>query len=249
MSVSTERQGRVLVVTMSRPAKRNAVDAEMTAGLDAAMNLLEDDPELWAGVLAGTGDVFSAGTDLTSGPGEPTARGGAYGVVGRRRTTPLIAAVEGAALGGGLELVLACDLVVAARGARLGLPEVRLGLVANCGGLFRGPRQLPVNVARELLLTGDPIGAERGWALGLVNVLCEPGHALEQALQLAERVCRNGPAAVRATMQALDAVVASADEVGWDATGAAWEAAASSPDAAEGVRAFLDRRPPSWTGR
>lgn len=249
MAVTTERRGRVLVVRMDRAAKRNAVDAEMTAGLDAAFDLLDDDPELWAGVLTGTAEVFSAGTDLARGAGEPTPRGGEYGLARRRRTTPLVAAVEGAALGGGLELVLACDLVVAARGARLGLPEVRLGLVANCGGLFRGPRQLPVNVARELLLTGEPLLAERAWALGLVNELTEPGAALEAAVALAERVCGNAPPAVRATLRALAAVVEQQDALGWSATREAWDAAIASQDGREGVRAFLERRPPRWSGR
>src|SRR3954467_3746298 len=159
MPVITERRGRVLVVRLDRPSKRNAIDAEMAAGLDAAMNTLDDDPEIWAGVLTGTDEVFSAGTDLVAGPGAPTPRGGEYGLARRRRTTPLVAAVEGMALGGGFELVLSCDLVVASRTALFGLPEVRLGLVANCGGLFRGPRLLPVNIARELLLTGEPISA------------------------------------------------------------------------------------------
>lgn len=249
MAVTTERRGRVLVVRMDRAAKRNAVDAEMTAGLDAAFDLLDDDPGLWAGVLTGTAEVFSAGTDLAVGAGEPTPRGGEYGLARRRRTTPLVAAVEGAALGGGLELALACDLVVAARGARLGLPEVRLGLVPNCGGLFRGPRQLPLNVARELLLTGEPLAAERAWALGLVNELAEPGAALEAAVALAERVCGNAPPAVRATMRALDTVVEQQDGLGWAATREAWEAAVASEDGREGVRAFLERRPPRWTGR
>lgn len=249
MAVTTERRGRVLVVRMDRPAKRNAVDAEMTAGLDAALDLLDDAPDLWAGVLTGTAEIFSAGTDLAAGAGDPTPRGGEYGLARRRRTTPLVAAVEGAALGGGLELVLACDLVVAARDAQLGLPEVRLGLVANCGGLFRGPRQLPVNVAREMLLTGEPVDAERAWVLGLVNVLAEPGTALEEAVALAERVCRNAPAAVRATLSALDTLVQADDATGWAATRAAWATALASEDSAEGVQAFLGRREARWTGR
>lgn len=222
MGVTTERHGRVLVVRMDRPGKRNALDAEMTAELDAAMNLLEDDDELWAGVLTGTTEIFCAGTDVAAGAGAPTPRGGEYGLARRRRCKPLVAAVEGAALGGGLELVLACDLVVAARTAVLGLPEVRLGLVARCGGLFRGPRSLPIHVARELLLTGNPIGAERAHSLGLVNALADPGEALPAALRLASRICENSPAAVRATMRALDDVLGHEDDLGWTATATAW---------------------------
>src|SRR3954452_18722674 len=204
MPVITERRGRVLVVRLDRPSKRNAIDAEMAAGLDAAMNTLHDDPEIWAGVLTGTDEAFSAGTPLVAGPGAPPPRAGEYGLARRRRTTPLVAAVEGVALGGGFELVLSCDLVVASRTALFGLPEVRLGLVANCGGLFRGPRLLPVNIARELLLTGDPMTAERAWSLGLVNELTDAGGAVAGALTVAERICANAPTAVRATLGALD---------------------------------------------
>ncbi len=145
MSVATRTEGRVLVISMQREAKRNAIDAAMTAGIDAALNRLDDDASLWAGVLTGTATVFSAGTDLAVGPGPPTDRGGPYGIIRRKRRRPLIAAVEGPALGGGLEIVLACDLVVAASDARLGLPEVSRGVLATCGGLFRGPRALPLN--------------------------------------------------------------------------------------------------------
>ena len=134
--------------------------------------------------------AFSAGTDLAVGAGPPTPRGGGYGVVRRDRATPLIAAVEGLAYGGGFEIVLACDLVVAARTARFALPETARGLVANCGALFRAPRALPLNIAREMLLTGDPLDAERAWSLGLVNRLVEPGTAEQAALELAERDLR-----------------------------------------------------------
>src|SRR5215470_12233100 len=129
MPVETEHLGRVLVITIRREHKRNAIDASITAGLDAALNELEDDPELWCGILTGGPEVFSAGADLTSGPGDPTPRGGIAGIIRRDRTKPLIAAVEGYAFGGGMEMVLCCDLVVAARSAMFGLPEVRRGLM------------------------------------------------------------------------------------------------------------------------
>lgn len=247
MAVTTERRGQVLVIRMDRPARRNAVDATMTAGLDAAMDALDDDPDLRVGVLTGSSEVFSAGTDLVDGAGPPTPRGGEYGVARRRRRTPLVAAVEGPALGGGFELLLACDLVVASRAAVLGLPEVRLGLVANCGGLFRGPRQLPLNVARQMLLTGEPLSAERAWSLGLVNVLSEPGDALRDALVLADRICAGSPAAVSASLEAVDACFAQADADGWRATESAWAQATASVDSTEGVDAFLDRRAPRWS--
>lgn len=248
MVVHTERRGRVLLIRMDRPAKRNAVDAEMTRGLDAALNDLDDDPELWAGVLAGTPEAFCAGTDLASGAGEPTPRGGNYGVVRRDRSTPLVAAVEGVAYGGGFEIVLSCDLVVAARTARFALPEVARGLIANCGALFRAHRPLPLNVAREMLLTGQPLGAERAWSLGLVNELTEPGDAEAAALALAERIVANAPVAVSATLRAMEAVVAEQDERGWAATAQATETIMASTDREEGVAAFLEKRPPRWTG-
>jgi len=185
MSVEVERRGRVLIVTLRREAKRNALDAEITAGLDAAMNELEDDPELWCGILSGGTRFFSAGADLGSGVGEPTPRGGLVGLIERRRTKPLIAAVEGFALGGGMELVLSCDLVVAASNAEFGLPEARRGLMPDFGGAFRVAKVLPANVARELLLTTDTLGAERAERLGFVNVLTEPGGALDGAMALA----------------------------------------------------------------
>src|ERR1700678_4281718 len=167
---------------MCREAKRNAVNRQLADELDAAFNLLEDDDDLWAGVLTGTGSVFSAGSDLTAGGDYLTERGGEDGLIRRARRKPLIAAVEGPALGGGLELVLACDLVVAATTATFGLPEVRRGLVPTSAGLFRAPSAFPLNLARELILTGDPIDATRAHAAGFVNVLAAPGAALEAAV-------------------------------------------------------------------
>lgn len=245
----TERRGHVLIIRMTRPDKRNAVDAEMTAALDAALDTLDDDPELWCGVLAGDRAAFCAGTDLAAGSGGPTPRGGNYGVVRRDRRTPLIAAVEGVAYGGGFEIVLACDLVVAGRDARFALPEVARGLVANCGALFRTPRPLPLNVAKELLITGRPLGAERAYHLGLVNELVGPGTAEQAAVALAEQVCRNSPLAVSVSLRALERVVGEPDERGWAATDVASAAVERSADRAEGVAAFLEKRTPRWTGR
>lgn len=247
--VTTERSGRVLVVRMGREDKRNAVNRQLADELDAAFNLLEDDDDLWAGVLTGTGKVFSAGSDLTAGGDYSTERGGEYGLVRRHRRKPLIAAAEGPALGGGLELVLACDLVVASGTAVFGLPEVKRGVVATCAALFRAPRSLPVNLAREMLLTGDPIDADRGHAAGFVNAVTEPGGALAAAVALAERICGNAPVAVQATLTALDQVLAADDERGWQATADAVTAVRASEDYREGVEAFLGKRPPRWSGR
>jgi enoyl-CoA hydratase len=177
-TVRRERRGRVLVVRIEREAKRNAIDTVTAHGIDEALNLLDDDDELWAGVITGTTTVFSAGTDLRDGAGRPTERGGEYGLIRRRRNKPLIAAVEGPAFGGGFETALACDLVVASRTARFALPESRRGVVASSGALFRAMRALPVNVAKELLITGAELDADRAHQLGFVNRVTEPGGAL-----------------------------------------------------------------------
>ena len=246
--VRLEQRGHVLLVQMDRPAKHNALDARMTEGLDAALNQLEDDPLLWVGVLSGTPQMFCAGTDLKLGAGEPTVRGGPYGVVRRDRSKPLVAAVEGGAYGGGLELVLACDLVVAARDAVFALPEVSRGVIATCGGLFRATQTLPLNIAKELLLTGDPLSAERAHTLGLVNLLTDPGEALPAAMALAERIVANSPTSVQATLRAVAATTGRGDELGWAATEEATAVVLASADSREGVAAFLERRPPRWTG-
>ncbi|MGY1806191.1 enoyl-CoA hydratase-related protein [Blastococcus sp. SYSU D00669] len=248
MRVEIERRGRVLVIRMRRADKRNAVDAAMTAGLSTALDLLEDDDQLWAGVLTGDDGVFSAGTDLLAGAGAPTPRGGPYGVVRRSRTTPLIAAVEGLALGGGMEIALACDLVVAGRSAAFGLPEVARGVTATSGALFRAQRALPLNVVRELLLTGERLTAERAERLGFVNVLVDDGQVLAAAVGLADQICANAPGAVRATLAALDEQVAEDDDRGWAATERAARAVRDTADFREGLRAFAEKRRPNWSG-
>jgi enoyl-CoA hydratase/carnithine racemase len=247
--VTTRRDGRVLVVTMARESKRNAVDRALADAIDAALNELDDDPELWVGVLTGGPAFFSAGSDLTSGGDYDTPRGGEYGIIRRMRRKPLIAAVEGFALGGGMEIVMACDLVVAARDARFGLPEVTIGVIPTCAGLFRGLRALPLNLARELILTGEPIGAERAYAAGFVNRVVDPGGALDAAIALAQRIARNAPLSVQACLAAIEQQLAPAAELGWAATDRAKAAILGSADSAEGVASFLEKRPPQWRGR
>src|ERR1700728_2417153 len=189
--VQSRREGRILVVSMQRESKRNAMNRELADAIDDALNMLDDDTDLWVGILTGTPTVFSAGSDLTAGGDYHTERGGEYGIVRRHRRKPLIAAVEGPALGGGLEIVLACDLVVASASAVFGLPEVGIGVVPTCAALFRAPQAFPLNLARELILTGAPIDADRAHRAGFVNVLTSPGKAVEAALGLAAQICAN----------------------------------------------------------
>jgi enoyl-CoA hydratase len=249
MGVETTIHGRVLVITMARPQKRNALNRDITLGMDAALNELEDNPDLWCGILTGGESVFSAGADLATGPGEPTERGGIVGLINRQRTKPLIAAVEGMALGGGLELVLCCDLVVASRSALFGLPEVKRGLMPDFGGAFRVSRVLPVNIARELLLTGENLTVERAERLGFVNAITETGEALSAALALAERICSNAPLAVREALAIFNAAVNGDESDNWVRSHAAHERLLETEDVKEGVGAFFERRAPSWSGK
>lgn len=247
-TVHVTRIDRVLVVQIDREAKRNAIDPDVTAGIGAALDRLEDDPDLWVGILTGTPACFSAGTDLRAGMSE-TERGGRYGVISRVRSKPLIAAVEGPALGGGMEVVLACDLVVASTTAQFGLPEVKRSLVPTCAGMFRAPVALPHNVANELLLTGDAIDAARAERIGFVNRLTEPGAALDEAIALAARICENGPVAVRETMRVIGELRTEHEQRGWELTARAEQVIYTAEDTREGVTAFFEKRPPRWTGR
>ncbi len=247
--VEVKRVDRVSVVTIRREEKRNAISAAVAAGLDAAFNDFEDDPEQWVAVLTGGPDMFCAGTDLAEGPGPPTPRGGEYGLIRRRRTKPLIAAVEGIAFGGGFELCMASDMVVAAETARFALPEVRRGVIANSGALFRTARLVPPNIAKELLLTGAEISAARAAELGFVNRVVQAGSALDAAIELAETIAANAPVSVSQTLQAVDAVISLSDDAGWEATGNGVAAVMASDDMTEGVRAFFEKREPVWKGR
>ena len=249
MPVHVERDGRILVVELQREHKRNAIDPELTAGIDAALNELEDDDDLWVGIITGGSSMFSAGSDLRLTGGDPTPRGGEYGVIRREHRKPLIAAVEGLALGGGMEIVLACDLVVASRGATFGLPEIKRGLFALYGGVFRAPRALPLNIAKEIILTGDPITAERAAAFGLVNVLCDNGSALAEARTLAARVVANAPISVRESLRVVERTIGAFDDLAWEATKDAARVVYKSEDSREGRAAFLDKRDPVWRNR
>jgi enoyl-CoA hydratase/carnithine racemase len=251
-AVVTERRGRILIITLNRPDQRNAVNAAVAQGVAAALDELDGDAELSLGVLTGAGKGFCSGMDLKAfRDGErPHVPGrGFAGIVERAADKPLIAAIEGFAVAGGLEVALACDLIVAAKGARLGIPEVKRSLVAAGGALVRLPRTMPRNVAMELALTGDPIDAERAYALGLVNRVTEPGQALQTALELAETIAANGPLALAATKRVLVESADWPDAEFFERQREIIEPVFNSEDAREGATAFAERRDPVWKGR
>jgi enoyl-CoA hydratase len=252
--VEYEKRGQVAVLTIRRPEARNAVNAEVAQAMEAAIDRLEAEEDAWVGIVTGDGPVFSAGADLkaiASGQGASinTERGGFGGIARRERTKPVIAAVDGPALAGGCEMVLACDMVVASTNASFGLPEVKRSLVAAAGGLFRLPRSIPRMVAMEVALTGDPIPAQRAFQLGLVNELVEPGQALTAALELAQRICANAPLAVRESRRIVLAAQTADDDALWRMTGEAFGRIVQTEDFGEGPRAFIEKRPPVWKGR
>ena len=253
MIVQYETRGRVAIITLNRPEARNAVSNELAVALEAAVDRLEADDEVWLGILAANGPVFSAGADLkavASGKANlGTERGGFGGFVTLERTKPVVAAVDGFAVAGGCELVLACDLVVASTNEAFGLPEVKRSLVAMAGGTARLPKKLPPNIAMEIALTGDPISAERAHQYGLVNVLCEPGDVIDKALELAERVNANAPLAVRATREAVRQGAEVGDVEGIKIAQDLFRPIARSDDAKEGPRAFVEKRDPAWKAR
>lgn len=244
-----EVRDHTLVIHMVRHGKRNAVDGEMTLALDAAMNRLEDESDLWVAVLSGGPNMFCAGTDMAATSGPPTERGGIYGIVGRTRTKPLIAAIEGVAYGGGFEIAMACDLVVCAENARLGLPEVKRGLVASSGALVRASRVLPLNVAKYLLMTGADLPVADAHRHGMVTTVCDAGAALDVALELADQINANSPVSVQQGLQAVDKVVGADDDRAWEISHAARRIVMASADSEEGVAAFFEKRPARWTGK
>jgi enoyl-CoA hydratase len=251
-AVLTERRERVLLITINRPEQRNAVNAAVAAGIAAGLDELDDDPGISVGVLTGAGKGFCAGMDLKAFvAGErPHVQGrGFAGITERAAAKPLIAAIEGFAVAGGLEVALACDMIVAARGARLGIPEVKRSLVAAGGALLRLPRALPHAIAMELALTGDPIPAERGYELGLVNRLAEPGDAVGKALELADAIAVNAPLALAATKRILTEAVDWPDGEFFARQREIVDPVMASEDAREGATAFAEKRAPVWQGR
>ena len=245
------RQGRVLVITLNRPQARNAVNHAMAVGVAGALDELDSDPALTAGIITGAGSSFCAGMDLKAFmQGEfPTVEGrGLAGITEAPPAKPIIAAVEGYALAGGFEVVLACDLVVASAEARFGLPETKRGLVAGAGGLLRLPGRIPPGIAMEYALTGEHFGAADAHRWGLVNRLSRAGQALTEALELAAIISANGPLAVRATKQILVEAASWPAQDFWTRQMEIIKPVLHSTDAQEGARAFTEKRPAVWTG-
>jgi enoyl-CoA hydratase len=251
-AVLSERRERIMLITINRPDQRNAVNAAVANGIAGALDVLDADNELSVGVITGAGKGFCAGMDLKAFvAGERPWAGdrGFAGITQRAAQKPLIAAIEGFAVAGGLEVALACDLIVASLGAKLGIPEVKRSLVAAGGALLRLPRVLPRTVAMELALTGDPIEAERGYELGLVNRLAAPGEAVSAALELAETIAANGPLALAATKRIMIESVDWSDAEFFGRQQAIVEPVMGSEDAREGATAFAERRQPVWRRR
>jgi enoyl-CoA hydratase len=248
--VLVEQRDRILIITINRPKAKNAVNSAVAHGLADAVDKLDGDPGLSVGILTGAGGTFCAGMDLKAfARGEvPIVEGRGMGFTERPPVKPLIAAVEGYALAGGTELALATDLIVASKDASFGIPEVKRGLVAGGGGLLRLPQRIPPAIAMELALTGESFTAERAHALGMVNVLAEPGGALDAAIELAERITVNGPLAVAATKRIIVESRGWSPDTQFSEQNNILMPVFSSNDAKEGAIAFAEKRPARWTG-
>lgn len=250
-TVLVEVRGNVQIMTLSNPEARNAATLEMAETMAAALDELDNNPVLQVGIITGAGSTFCAGMDLKGflqGKRPSLPNRGFLGLTQKPPRKPLIAAVEGYALAGGFETVLACDLIVAARTAKFGLPEVKRGLAAVAGGLLRLPKRLPYHLAMECILTGDMFGAERAQDHGLVNRLVEPGQALDAALELAQSVATNGPLALVASKRVAQESADWPQAEMFERQAAITGPVLASQDAREGAAAFAEKRPPVWKG-
>jgi enoyl-CoA hydratase len=247
----TREEDGILVITINRPHTKNAMNRAAAEGLAAALDRLDSEDTFRAAILTGAGGTFCSGMDLKASlHGEsPEIKGRGFGgLTETPPAKPLIAAVDGYALAGGLEMVLACDLVVANAGAKFGVPEVKRGLIAGAGGLMRLPDQIPARIAMELLLTGDFVDARRAYELGLINRITD-GPALDGALQLARSIAANGPLAVRVSKRIVTESRGWPMAERWDRQRKVMQPVLDSADAREGAMAFAEKRQPNWTGR
>lgn len=249
--VRYERRGAVAIVTLDRPDARNAISRALEQALFDALEQIDQDPDVRVGIIAAEGATFCAGADLKEVGSHGNPRDSApkrESIVSRTHAKPLIAAVDGGAFGGGMEIILSCDMTVASRAAKFALSEVRWGLMPSGGGMFRLPRVLPRQIALQMLLTGAPISAERGYALGFVNELTEPGEALAGALRIAEQIAANGPLAIRLTREVAERSALLNEADSWALSRELVARNFDSADAKEGPRAFAEKRTPQWVG-
>jgi enoyl-CoA hydratase/carnithine racemase len=250
-----ERRGRVEILTINRPEARNAINPAVSIAVSEALDELAEDDGVVVVVLTGAGDkAFSAGMDLKAfaggaGGAVEGVSGGFGGIARRSFPKPLIAAVNGFALAGGMEIVLSCDLVVAAEHAQFGIPEAKRGLIAGAGGLIRLPKKLPITIAMELALTGDTIDAARAYSLGLVNAVVPADRLLDEALALAERIAANAPLSIQYSKSVIKAAAQVTETEGWRISDEARGIVFPSADAKEGAVAFAEKRSPNWQGR
>jgi len=251
MTLERERRGKIEILRLNRPEARNAINPETSREIEAALDEIEADRDVWCVIITGTGPVFCAGADLkvvAAGRGVDimTERGGFAGFVQREMTKPVIAAINGVALAGGFEITLACDLVVASEDAMFGLPEVQRGLLASAGGPIRLAQRVPLAVALELTVLGEPITAARAHELGLVNRVVPAEQVLDVAMAMADRIIANSPTAVRGGRALVRAAADATDSEAWDLNRRIMREVGSSPDALEGATAFVEKRAPNW---
>jgi enoyl-CoA hydratase len=254
-----EKRGRIGIITLNRPEARNAVNGDVASGVEAALDAIEADDDIWVGIVtANTAGqekpVFCAGADLKAinsgnAGGLNTKRGGFAGIAYRERRKPIIVAVDGLATAGGCEIVLSCDLVVASNRSSFGLAEVKRNLIAGAGGLFRLPRAIGRSAALEIILTGEPLAAQRAYELGLVNHVVAPDQVMPKALEIAERICAAAPLAVWASRKVVLASAYEDDETLINMTNAEFGAIMASEDTKEGLNAFIEKRLPNWKAR
>ena len=254
MVVEYATQGRIAIITLNRPEARNAVNGEVAAGMEAALDKFEGDPNLWVAILTANGKAFCAGADLkeiSAGNAHKlfTAKGGFAGIAKRERTKPLIAAIAGSALAGGTEVALSCDMIVCSTETNFGLPEVKRSLLAGAGGLFRLPRAVGMATALEAILTGDPLPAQRAYELGMVNKVVAPDAVMAEALKLAERIVVNAPLAVQESRAVTVRAFHDDDASLWAASDAGFARLAKTEDYKEGPLAFIEKRAPNWKGK
>ena len=247
-----EQRGHVAVLTINRPEARNAINRATALAIDAALNDAATNDDIWVVVLTGAGDkAFSAGMDLKAfATGEfPITENGFGGITQRIFPKPLIAAVNGSALAGGFEIMISCDMVVAAEHASFGIPEAKRGLIAGGGGLIRLAKRIPLAIAYEMALTGDPVTAERAFSLGLVNQVVPAEQVLDAALALAERIAANAPLAVRTSKSVVRQSLELTEAEAWELNNEQFGMIGRSADAMEGAIAFAEKRAPNWQGK